>query len=170
MPRSLSTLRLPYARPRQLSPPVPITDPSPAGREREARRAPRQAGQLPRADDQPRGVRPQALQQAVHHLPRPEVLPHPREPQLRHRPQHRGQDHQRQHDSVRADCAHGRPAGLRRPLLLPGRPQGLRVMVTVGASAVYGGHTWPGDDAKMARRGLVHMAGSAVHGPQAGIH
>jgi hypothetical protein len=96
----------------------------PAGRKRSRpRHHPLEARLLTRANHRARRIHPQALRAAVHHLAQPEVLPHAREPQLQHRQEHREAHLQLQPDGGWVDARHGRAAGRRRALLLPGREE-----------------------------------------------
>lgn len=111
------------------------------GRERSPRQPPREAGCLPGADLRSGGIAVQDLGPDVDHHPQPEILPHAREPQLQHGAQHRREDRQLQPDPDRAGRLHGRFAGLYRPVLLPGRAEGLR-MKERGGERVSGRMEW----------------------------
>ena len=124
-PRSWSTSRLPYDSPLySLNGQEVVHQLTATGRERiSPRRHPLQARLLPRTDHRPRGIHPQALRAAVHHLAQPEVLPHAREPQLQHCQEHREAHLQLQPYGGGVDARHGRAAGRRCALLLPGREE-----------------------------------------------
>ncbi|KAI5291772.1 hypothetical protein KEM52_000072, partial [Ascosphaera acerosa] len=96
-----------------------------SGRERGESSPARPARRVARAGLADRRVHLQALRPAVHHLPPAEVLPHPREPQLLHRPQHREQDRQLQHHRGADHGRHGGIAGVCRQVLLPGCEEGI---------------------------------------------
>jgi len=98
-----------------------------AGRERAASVAPAEAGRGPRADVDAGGVDLQDQHADQHDRAQPEVLPHAREPQLLDGQEHGEADLELQPDRERDDGRHGRAAGLRRQVLLPGGEEGVRV-------------------------------------------
>ena len=70
----------------------------------------------------------QSQQPAQHHQPHAKILPHKREPEFQHRPEHGAEDLQFQSGGSRHDGRNGGFAGPGRQVLFPGREEGLRMI------------------------------------------
>ena len=90
------------------------------GRKRSSRPAAEQTRHLSRTDFGPGRIHLQSVRAAVDHQPKPEILPHAREPQLQHGQEHGEPDLPIQRGRERADGLYGRVAGLYRAVLFPG--------------------------------------------------
>ena len=93
------------------------------GRKRNPRPTPLQTRHHTRTNLRARRIHLQALRPDLHHLPKPKVLPHAREPQLQHRTEHGGEDLQFQYHRECHDGCYGWVAGFYCAVLFSGREE-----------------------------------------------